>query len=191
MKRFTLFNFLFSFMMFNYIVDDNGAGGGDDIDIGDIDISDDDIDDNSADTDKKAEQNSNNTTDDSKSDIETLKKELDELKADKEQRESEVATNKAISELSSKHNGFDSNKVKEYLVGLNKTDPEKANMLNNPVGWENVWLNEFASVDVDNDNPNFGRNITPVDRSEEVLEKVKDGEWLSVDDELEIIGKYL
>jgi hypothetical protein len=193
MKRFTIFSFLWSMMMFqNYIVDNDGAGGGDDnTDIGDIDINDDDIDNNNDDTDKKADENQHNNDNDSKSDIETLKKELEELKADKEQRESEIAINHAIKELSQKHQGFDSEKIKGYLIELNKTNPEKANMLNNPVGWENIWLNEFATANVNNDSPSFGRNVAPVDRSEEVLEKVKSGEWLSVDDELEIYGKHL
>ena len=194
MKKLGMFRFLFAFMMLNhFIIDGEGAGsGGDDAggDIGDIDIDDEN---NGADdeADKTSKEKDNNINEDSKNDMATLKKELDELKADKEKRESDTAVNIAIKELGDKHNGFDSNKVKEYLTGLNKTNPDKANMLNNPVGWENVWLNEFASKEVDNDNPAFGRNIAPSDRSEEVLEKVKDGEWLSVEDELQVYGKHL
>ena len=190
---FKFFKFLTLFMMFNhYIVDNDGAGSGDDIgDIGDIDIDDDENGGADDSADKSSKEKDNNINEDSKNDIATLKKELDELKADKEKRESDNAVNIAIKELGDKHNGFDSNKIKEYLTELNKTNPDKANMLNNPVGWENVWLNEFASKEVDNDNPAFGRNIAPVDRSEEVLEKVKDGEWLSVEDELQVYGKHL
>ncbi len=180
------YSFLFAFVMFNhFIVDGDGAGnGGDgDVDIGDVDIGDS--------TDKTSKEKENNTNEDSKSDVDKLQKQVDELTADKTARESETATSNAIKELGDKHNGFDSNKVKEYLTELNKTNPDKANMLNNPVGWENVWLNEFAHKEVDNDNPAFGRNIAPVDRSEEVLEKVKDGKWLSVEDELQVYGKHL
>ncbi len=64
-------------------------------------------------------------------------------------------------------------------------------MLNNPIGWENIYLKEFARKDVNNDNPEFGRNEPPVDRSEDILKKVEDGEWLSADDEVEVYGKYL
>ena len=188
------YSFLFAFVMFNhFIVDGDGAGsGGDDAgDVGDIDINDDDIDDGDDSTDKTSNDKSDNNNEDSKTDVDKLQKQIDELQADKTARERATATSDAIKELGDKHNGFDSNKVKEYLTELNKTNPDKANMLNNPVGWENVWLNEFASKEVDNDNPAFGRNIAPVDRSEEVLEKVKDGEWLSVEDELQVYGKHL
>ena len=194
MKRFTIFSFLWSKMMFqNYIVDNDGAGGGDDnTDIGDIDINDDDIDNNNDDTDNSSNGNSNNSNESGNSDeLEKLRKQVETLQADKVARDTTDATNTAVAELQSKHQGFESNKVQEYLTELNKTNPEKANELNTPVGWENIWLNEFATANVNNDSPSFGRNVAPVDRSEEVLEKVKDGEIISVNDELEIYGNLL
>jgi hypothetical protein len=172
----------------SYAVDVDGAGGGDG-DIGDVDITDDDTDADDPNTqdptesDKTSNQNDNNNDDDSKSDVETLRKQVEDLQADKEKRENETAINNAIAELQSKHTGFDDAKVKEYLTELNKTDPGKANMLNNPVGWENVWLNEFASKEVQNDHPSFGRNVAPVDRSEEFNQKLESGQGLSLDEQ--------
>ncbi len=159
-------------------------------DIGNIDIN--DVEDGIDISDKSVTTTSeDNSKVNNEREIEILKNQIKELNDDKQIRENELAINNAIKELSEKHKGFDSNKVKDYLVELNINNPKKANMLNNPVGWENIWLNEFSSKEVNNDNPSYGRNVALVDRSEEVLEKVNNGEWLSVEDELEVYGKHL
>ncbi len=183
------FSFLTLFMMFNHYVVDDTAGGGD---IGDIDIDDDDGIDGADDgTDNSSNGNSNNSNESGKSDeIDKLKKQVDDLQADKTSRDNTDATNTAVAQLQSKHQGFESNKVQEYLTELNKTDPEKANSLNNPIGWENVWLNEFAPANVDNDNPAMGRNVAPVDRSDEIREKLSNGGSASSNDKKALLGKF-
>jgi hypothetical protein len=173
--------FLLSFFLFtHYIVDNDGAGGDDDgadDDIGDIDIDQEE----EKKEDKKEPPN----------ELETIKKELADLRAKEEARDNDQATQNAISEIKGKYADFDANKVKEFLVNLNKTDPKKANALNNPIGWENIYLTQFAPKNVENDDVSFGRNVDPVERGEEVMERVKNGEIISVDDELSIYGKLL
>jgi uncharacterized protein (UPF0335 family) len=190
-KKNGLFAFLKQLGLFgSYIVDDEGAGAGDIDDIGDIDI-----DDISDDTDPKdggepnPKDGEDQTSTGGSEDIEALRKQIEELQADKEARESAEAQNQAIAQLQNQYDGFDSKAVKDYLVELNKTDPEKAESLNNQVGWENVWLTQIAPK-VNNDVVSFGRNVPPVDRTEEVLEKVNNG-TVTFADEQDVLGKLL
>ena len=185
------FKLLFAFLFFTSFIVEDAAGGGDDSgddDIDDIDITDDIDDENIDDTDKKAKANSNNANG---TDSTSLQSTVKDLQARIQARDDADLLAATLSDLGKKHQGFDSNKVKEYLIELNKKDPERANSLNNPIGFENVWLTEFKENSVKNDSPNYGRNVTPVDRSEEVLEKVKNGEVLTLQDELSYYGNEL
>lgn len=181
--------FLFAFLMLqHFIVDDDGAGSGfdDDIEVDDIDI-DDDIDDK----DTSSKDKDDNNTGDKNSTIKSLQEKLSALEESVTARDNADKVASTINALKTKHDGFDDSKVKDYLVELNKTDPERANDLNNPIGWENVWLTQFKQKEVDNDNPNFGRNIEPVDRSEEVEERANRGDILSIEDEISYYGNNL
>jgi hypothetical protein len=193
-----LFSFLFSIMMFHsFAVDDEGAGagdiGGDDDnssgddagataggadDIGDIDIGETDPKDGDGDV------NTSNTED-----IEALRKQIEELQAYKEAGENQAAQNQAVQDLQNKYDGFDSNAIKDYLVELNKTNPEEAAELNDKKGWELVWLTQIAPK-VNNDVVSFGRNVPPVDRTDEVLERVNNG-TVTFADEQDVLGKLL
>jgi len=179
------YRFLFALCSFNsFIVDDAAGGSDDDIDIDDIDIDDED----DANTDSNSNDNSNNNDESNSTSLEDTVK---ALQAKIQAREDADLLTNTLNELGEKHKGFDSSKVKDYLVELNKTDPERANALNNPIGFENIWLTQFRENTVDNDNPNFGRNVKPVDRSEEINEKISSGETLTIQDEIAFYGKDL
>lgn len=110
----------------------------------------------------------------------------DEIKADKDSKE----FNAEISELESKHEGFSKDKVHEYLKELHKSNPEKADKLNNSVGWENIWITELQPKEVENDNPNMGRNVNPVERASEVLDSVAGG-GVTLADEQDVLRNLL
>ena len=72
-----------------------------------------------------------------------LRKQIDELLADKLAMENQIAVDDAVSDIKRRLPKFQPNKVKDYLTQLNKTNSELANSLNNPYGWEKVWINEI------------------------------------------------
>ncbi len=188
-RKYGLFAFLKQMGLFgSYAVDDAGAGAGDDI--GDLDL--DDLGDDAGaggNPNPDGDGDDKTSTGESLEELKAMQKKIQELEADKEARENQEAQQRAISNLEQKYDGFDANAVKDYLVELNKTDPDKAQALNNSVGWENVWITELAPK-VDNDAISFGRNVAPVDRSEEVLEKVNEG-TVTFADEQDVLGKLL
>ncbi len=186
---FKLFPLLF---LFSYIVPDDGAGGGEMEDIGKEidDIGDMELDD-IEDEDIEKEEDKDKEEPKSKNEVEELKRELEELKKDKQERENEKAVQSAVSEIKSKYDDFDIEKIKSYLIELKKTDPDKAEMLNSPLGWENIHLTQIRAKEVKNDSTAYGRNVKPVDRSEEIDEKIQNGDFLSINDEASYFGNLL
>ncbi len=74
----------------------------------------------------------------------------------------DIETQKAISIIKNKYDRFDADKIKEYLVELNRTNPDKANALNNPDGWEEIWITKFQTIDntfIDKYNYNLSSNL--------------------------------
>lgn len=116
------------------------------------------------------------------------KKDFDELQEYVQNEQREKANNKAFDEIKETHPDFDAKKVTEYLQELYKTDPDKATALNNPIGFENVYLKEFQVKPVDNDHPSLGRNVTAVNRSEEFETKLENGDILSIDEQMKYFG---
>ena len=86
-----------------------------------------------------------------------LKKEIEELKQFKEEAEREKAIFEANAALSKQYPDFDLAKIKDKLLEIQKEDPEEAERLNNPVGWENLHLKYFAKKDVAVDPFDAGR----------------------------------
>ena len=178
-----------------FAADDGGAGGGDDGDqgdggdVGDRDINDDKGNPAGGDSGNGGGDDKGQGQDDGSEQIKTLQQQIKDLQDDKEARENKEALNRALSDLRTRHKGFDDAKVKDHLVKLHETDPQKAAMLNNPVGWENIWLNEFAERDVNNDDPSFGRNSGGVDRRAELNEKLASGMPLSLEDQMVYFSK--
>lgn len=184
-NTFDLFALLKRLGMFgSYIDGEQGAGGdegnpnpatgeGEDNDKFDVDL---------ADLKKDNEE--------SKTKAEDLEKRLADAEAKLKEAETEKTVQAEIKRLSDKHTGFDASAVKEKLEEIAKTDPDRAEELNSPTGWELLWVTELAPKHVDNDNPNFGRNVPPVDRSEEILKKVEETGVVSLADKKNVLRDF-
>jgi uncharacterized protein (UPF0335 family) len=165
------------------VVDDSGSGSDIDFESYDSDI---DLDQGNNDTsDAKGDEGENSkdvVAPDTKADDEIMAR-LEAIEARNQALEQEKMLNDAIGKLQSEHKGFDAEAVKTRLKEIHKEDPARAEELNNPLGWENLWLKELSPKEVQNDNISFGRNVDPVDRHEEFMEKIGSGEGLSLDEQ--------
>jgi len=181
MKKFGIFwvfAFFFSMMSF-FVVDDNEAGGDDgeiDDDIGDFDIDDDELDDGDEKTDKK--QKEPPSDDESKKqddDKDEIKKRLEEI----EKQQQEIAAQRELlrveSELSKKYDGFSLEKIHQKLVEMEEKNPGSGEQYNNPLGFELIWLKEFAKNKKDVDGFDMGREEKSepfdVDKAYEAIRK--------------------
>lgn len=182
--------FLYALIFFTrFIVDDAGAGGSyyDDIDI------DDDI--PPAENDNKNPAPSNKDVEKQIEPDENAKKIADlenQLKSQSEyieKQKNQEAINTAVNDIKSRHNDFDEKAVYEHLKKMNETDPTRANMLNNPIGWENIWY-QIRPKTPHNDQVSRSRNAGATNRDEEVFGLVKKG-GVTLADEADVIGKYL
>lgn len=166
MKKFSLFRILGALGMFGLSIDGgDGGGGGDNPPAGDNPLGDEDIKDNDVlDGDK----------DNKLKDLESKVKSLDEIVTKKQQEE---AVNTAVSNIKKDYPTFDDKKILDKLNEINKTDPKRAEALNNPAGWELLHLKYFQPKDVDNDDFDGGRNNknTPFDH-DEAMGKAKTGD---------------
>lgn len=138
MRKYSLWALLFSMFTF-MIVDDDGIGGGDDDDIGDFDIEDEETEsDNGAE-----EESKENEPPDGETQTE-LEKRLAELEAREQAREAEAALNAAIGDIKTKYPDFDPEKVAQVLSKMPKEEQER---LNNPLGWELIYRDNFQRND--------------------------------------------
>ncbi|MDD2267656.1 hypothetical protein [Sulfuricurvum sp.] len=101
----------------------------------------------------------------------------------------EKAVNAAVSDIASRHEGFDIKKVGEYLNELFKTDPKKAEDLNDPKGWELLWMRELAPKSVKADEVNGGRNVSGESDRGDLIKKINSGNG-SIEDHTELFMKY-
>lgn len=188
-----MFNFfkLFSTLMFSRIDGGDGAGSSEsmygDLNIDDVDSKNSEPETTNASENKEQESQAQGGSDNER--IKELEKQLEENQKYIEEQKGIQALNDAIADMKSRIDGFDADAVYEHLKEMNKTDPKKAAMYNNPIGWENIW-NQIKPADVRNDNVNSWRNSTPVDRDEEVFDLVKNGS-ASMKDEADVLGKLL
>lgn len=172
---------LFTSMLFFRAVDDDGAGGGDSDDIGDFEIKDED------------DKTPNNI--EKPKEVEILEDE--EMKALKEENEKNskwieeqqiiIATNEAIATLADKYPNFDADKIAEHLRAIAKEHGEdEAKKLNNPLGWENIYLTKFKKDEPQNPDFDRGRGETkePYD-FKKGFEKAHGGDKDSIADLLE------
>ncbi|MCK5111069.1 MAG: hypothetical protein KAQ94_06065 [Arcobacteraceae bacterium] len=192
-----LFSIFWALFMFQHYIVDGGAGGGDDDPAGGGDVGDVDIDDDNLDGDDPAgtggdDKDGKNSTGESPSteDVLKLQQQIKELQEDKNTRESNEAQTSILSGLKTKYPEFEASKVEEYLKELHKTDPAKAESLNNGVGWELVHLQEFAPAKIDNDDIGFGRNDGGTNRTEEIHEKLANGGSASQQDKEALLSKF-
>lgn len=121
-------------------------------------------------------------------DLKTRLADAEKFVADAQAKE---AVNQAVADIQTRHPEFNAEAVKEHLRKLNESDPERVKALNNPIGWENIYLNHLKPKEVNNDHPSYGRNVAPVDRGQEVLEKVEKGEYITTDDKMALVGDLL
>jgi len=129
------------------VVDDDGVGADD---IGDFVIEDDE-----PESKQQAEQQEPHVKPKEIEEIEN--KEIEELKAFKEELERERAVNEAVAELTEKYPSFDVNEIVTELQRIAKEEGEdKAEALNNHLGWENLYLTKFKK-DEDDNTPAFDR----------------------------------
>jgi hypothetical protein len=127
-----------------------------------------------------------NKDDERYKELEAKLKEQDEFITAAKGKEA-VAT--AITDIKARLDGFDEAAVYEHLKKLNETDPAKAALLNNPLGWENVWY-QIRPATVNNDNFSRGRNVASVNRNDEVFDLVKSG-GATLADEVDVVGRML
>jgi|GEM_PF-2949481 len=192
---FKFYKFLFSLMLFK-IVDENGAGSVyDDLEI------DDNVDDtlNSNEEQNKEEEKTlanmklekkiSHTDNEESSEVEELKKQLEENQKYIDEQKNIQAINDSVADIKSRISDFDVDAVYNYLKDMNKTNPQKATMYNNPIGWENIWY-QIRPQNPRNDNVHFGRNTQTVNRDDEVFSLVKSGS-ASIKDEADVLGKLL
>jgi hypothetical protein len=184
------FNLLFLMMgLFGSFVVDDSVGGSE-VDFESYDMDVDDGDDANATESQEATttpQAKEVTEPESKETDEIIKR-LEEAEAKLQAQEQERLVQTEIQRLSSEHKGFDADAVKSKLKEIHKTDPQRAEMLNNPVGWENLWLKELAPKSANNDDISFGRNVDPIDRQEEFMEKINSGEGLTLDEQAQFFA---
>jgi hypothetical protein len=180
-----LFLFLSSIVFLSsYVVADDAGGSFGNVDI-DNPTGDNPAGDNPGATPPVVSADSNKTEEE----LKALKAKVDEQEKFIQGQNSEKAIERAVTEIKTRHSDFDEKKVYEYLKELNEKEPDRAAALNNPIGWENVWYQIKPQTPV-NDNFYRGRNVAPVDRSDEVLGLVKSG-GATLADEADLIAKFL
>lgn len=189
-----LFRFLAGLVFLHaFVVDDAGGGSGesdDNIDdIGNLDLDGADGDGADGDGDGADGDGANDDGDGANDEVKTMQKTIEEQQKFIDEQRNKEAVQTAVSEIKAKHNDFDESKVLEHLKKLHETDPQKAQMLNNPVGWENIWY-EIRPVKPSNDPFSHARNTEPVDRDSDVFDAVKAG-GVTLSDEKDVLGKYL
>lgn len=193
-----LFRLFFS-LMFLKIDSGDGAGSGDggsgefDYDALNIDNADNPNNSNNSDSNPGVQPPKQNNDNDKSSDEDTKVKDL-ESKIEEQQKfideqKNIQAINEAVGDIKNRISDFSIDAVYAHLKEMHKTDPQKANAYNNPIGWENIW-NQIKPNDVKNDRVNYGRNTAPVERDEEVFAMVKNG-GASFKDEADVLGKLL
>ena len=141
---------------------------------------------------QEQEQQEQQNTKDEDIDISELKQKLDKQQEFIDNINQEKEVNQAIADIQTRDKNFDVSKVQEYLEKINQTDPQRADELNSPLGWEWVW-NQIKPKEVLNDDYDYNsvRRGSSIDEQKAMLEKVNSGEFLSVDDELKIIGDLI
>lgn len=161
---FAFFSFLFSFLMMN-IVEDDGAGGGDD-DVFDKDLDDEGGDDKASD-DKKAPASEDKKTPSISDEDKTL---LEELKQER-------ALNDITKEMKAQYgDSFDMDAIKAKLQEMEKEKPGSGQALFNKVGIENTFLKHFANKGSDDEFDAGGGRGSKSLSTDELIGKINSGE---------------
>lgn len=88
----------------------------------------------------------------------------------------ERAITKATEDITTRVPDFKLSEVHAHLKELHKTDPARAEALNNPVGWEMVWKAEIAPATVTPDPVNHGRRFDDSGSRKDLISKAQNGD---------------
>lgn len=155
--------------------EDDGMGGADDGDAGG--------DDGKASPAEPTPPNNNDS-------VTLSREELAQLTAPMQELLQERAVNNAVSDIKGRFGDFDLNAVHTHLKELHKSDPAKAEALNNPAGWELIWEAKLSPKSVTADAVNSGRNVDADGGRGALVDRVKNGE-ASVHERASLFEKYV
>jgi len=125
------------------------------------------------------------------SDAVTLsREELAQLTAPMQELLQERAVNNAVADIKGRVSDFNLDAVHNHLKEIHKTDPARAEALNNPSGWELLYKAEIAPKSVSADAVNSGRNVDAEGGRQALINRVKQGD-ASVHERASIFEKYL
>lgn len=102
----------------------------------------------------------------------------------------ERAITKATEDIAARVPDFKLSEVHAHLKELHKTDPARAEALNNPAGWEMVWKAEIAPARVEADAVNHGRKAADDPERDGIVSKIRSGDG-SINDHAKLLEKYL
>lgn len=102
----------------------------------------------------------------------------------------ERAITKATEDIAARVPDFKLSEVHAHLKELYKTDPARAEALNNPAGWEMVWKAEIAPARVEADAVNHGRKAADDPERDGIVSKIRSGDG-SIYDRAKLYEKYL
>ncbi len=88
----------------------------------------------------------------------------------------ERAITKATEDIAARVPDFKLSEVHAHLKELHKTDPARAEALNNPAGWEMVWKAEIAPATVTPDPVNHGRRFDDSGSRKDLISKAQNGD---------------
>jgi hypothetical protein len=118
------------------------------------------------------------------------REELQQLMAPMQEYSQEKAVTAATTDIQSRIADFDLGKVHDALKEMHKTNPSQAEAMNNPQGWELLWMRELASKTVSADAVNAGRNVDSDGGRQAVIDKIARGEG-GVSDRVSLMEKYV
>ena len=106
----------------------------------------------------------------------------------------EMATERAVSraqaEIVARNPDFNLTAVHAHLKEIHKSDPARAEALNNPAGWEMLWKAELASAKVEADAVNHGRKAADNPERDGIISKIRSGDG-SLGDRANLFEQYL
>lgn len=177
MKKFRVISWILHFLLFSFILEDDGLGGDEYLD---RELEDFEEESESEKSEEEAKEDTKKQPPDKKEENTTLgdedKKTLEELKeyADKQRQKEELREYEE--ELKAKHGqDFSMKKIVDFCTKLNEKNPGSGDAVFNRAGIEALWLAHFAKKGSDNEFDGSGRGA-PALTNEQLIEKINSGE---------------
>lgn len=180
MKRFSMFSFLYALMSLGifHVVDPSDGGGGDTPSSSGDDAGS-DAGDNGADNDNGGDAGSDGDVGDTEIDGEgeaTLsEEEIKEIRAERATAQQKQFEDAVSTDIQTRIPDFDMGVVRDELMELNKTDPEKAGYYNSPAGLELYWMQRSQNA-ASSDEVNNGAHGGDGKDVGELVEKARGGD---------------